>query len=69
VGVVERLAQEGRQRIVDGVVDEWGKHRPDGPRKRLTDAQWRAYVLALPKDTQLSFHMERTTRRRSIVRR
>jgi hypothetical protein len=67
--VVERLAQEARQRIVDGVVDEWGKHCPDGPRKRLTDAQWRAYVLALPKDTQLSFHMERSIKRRTVTRR
>lgn len=44
---VERLAQEGRQRIVDGVVDAWGKHRPEGPRKTLTEAQRRAYDRAL----------------------
>ena len=40
---VERFAQESRQRIVDGVVDEWGKDCPEGPRKKLTEAQWRAY--------------------------
>ncbi len=45
--VVERLAQAARQRIVDGVVDEWGRHRPDGPRMLLTEPQQRAYNLAV----------------------
>lgn len=44
---VEAMAQRGRQRIVDGLVDLWGKHCPDGPRQKLTPAQRRAYRVAL----------------------
>ena len=44
---VEAMAQRGRQRIVDGLVDEWGKHCPDGPRQKLRPAQLRAYRRAL----------------------
>jgi hypothetical protein len=47
VSPVEAMAQRGRQRIVDGIVDLWGKHCPDGPRRKLTPAQLRAYRLAL----------------------
>lgn len=45
--ILDRLAQQGRQRIIDGMVDEWGKHSPVGPRKKLTPAQQRAYDLAV----------------------
>jgi hypothetical protein len=40
---IELMAQASRQRVLDGVVDAWGKHRPEGPRKQLTEAQRRAY--------------------------
>ncbi len=43
--IIDQLAHEGRQRIIDGVVDAWGKHNPDGPRKQLTDAQRHAHEL------------------------
>lgn len=42
--VVERLAHEGRQRILDGLVDERGYTNPVGPRKQLTAAQARAHA-------------------------
>ncbi len=60
----ERLAQEARQRIVEGIVDAWGRHRPDGPRKVLTAAQRRAYEQALEDQHAASFHMERSMTRR-----
>lgn len=41
--LVARLAHEGRQRILDGVVDATGRHRAEGPRKQLTPAQERAH--------------------------
>ena len=38
ISPVEAMAQRGRQHIVDGIVNIWGQHCPDGPR---------AYRLAL----------------------
>lgn len=46
ISPVEAMAQRGRQRIVDGIVDLWGKHCPDGPRQKLKPRQLRAYRLA-----------------------
>lgn len=40
---IEQLAHEARQRILDGLVDETGRQRPDGPRKQLTPAQHDAH--------------------------
>lgn len=42
---VDHLAQKSYDRIAAGLVDEWGRERPDGPRKQLTPAQQRAYDL------------------------
>lgn len=44
--VMERLAQAARERVANGEVDAWGRHRPDGPRKQLTPAQLRAWGRA-----------------------
>lgn len=40
---VELLAQDARQLILDGLIDETGRQRVEGPRKQLTDAQLDAY--------------------------
>lgn len=41
---IEEAAQRARQRVIDGLVDAWGRVRPDGPRAPpLTPAQQRAY--------------------------
>jgi hypothetical protein len=70
VSLIERFAQEGRQRIVDGIVDAYGCHRPEGPRMKLTVAQQRAYDLALRERTsESSFHMEHSIRVRTTARR
>lgn len=45
ITVIDRLAHAGRQRIIDGIVDAWGRHRPEGPRKQLTPAQERAHEM------------------------
>jgi hypothetical protein len=45
---MEAMAQDARQRVIDGKVDASGRENPDGPRAEpLTEAQWLAYRLYL----------------------
>lgn len=52
LSVIDHLAQAGRQRVLDGVVDAWGKHNPDGPRKQLGAGQRRAYEEYITKTSR-----------------